>query len=843
MTKTIYLVDASTFIHRSYHAIGHLSTKDGRPTNAVYGFVATINKLLREKNPEYLALAFDAKGPTFRHERYPEYKANRPPMPEDLIAQQEPIRGIVRAMGLPSLEVPGLEADDIIATLAVRAAADDFQVVIVAGDKDYFQLLSPRISLYDPNPKRETSTTVESFSEKFGIKPEEFLEAQGLMGDSTDNIPGVPGVGEKTAMKLVREYGRLENLYENLETVKQQKLRAKLAENREAAFLSRDLARLKSDADLGESPPEALKVASRDTETLRAVYNDLEFSRFATDLGPERRISYDNYCLVATEAEFEDLLKELDGISRLSVDLETTSVDPMRAEIVGVSLAARTQHAYYIPVGHSTLGAVQLDWDTVSERLRPILESDRIEKVGQNIKYDYIVLLRHGLRLGPLTDDTMVASYLLDPGGGGHNLERISREHLGHDPITYKSVVGDKNSGFDRISPEAACEYACEDADLALILAETLRPKLESAGLLDLYQTLEIPLIEVLAEMEMNGVGLDRGLLADLSRELGDKMAASEARIHELAGRKFNVNSPKQLGQVLFDDLGLPQGKKTKKKSGYSTDVEVLSELAAKHDLPAEVLNFRGLTKLRSTYVDALAQLINPATGRVHTSFNQSVTATGRLSSSDPNLQNIPVRTEEGRRIREAFVPDPGHVILSADYSQIELRILAHYSEDPGLRDAFIAGDDIHARTASEVFNVLPGLLTPEMRREAKAINFGIVYGLQAFGLAKQLNIERKVAQKYIDDYFARYAGVKNYIDQTPGRSRADRIRHDPHGPPPPVARAEKQKPPGSLHGRTHGHQHPHSGIGGRSDKTGHACSSPVAAQSRLQSQDASPGP
>jgi DNA polymerase-1 len=766
MTKTIYLVDASAFIHRSYHAIRHLSTKDGRPTNAVYGFLATLNKLLKDKKPEYLAVAYDAKGPGFRHEMFPEYKANRPPMPEDLIAQQEPIRKIVEALGLPSVEINGLEADDLIATLCRKALDDGYQVVIVSADKDFYQLLSDDVAMYDPNPKRESAMDVAALKEKLGLTPGEFLEAQGLMGDSTDNIPGVPGVGEKTAAKLIGEYHNLENLYEHVEDIKQKKLKENLIEYKQSAFLSRDLARLKADADL-DIQPDGLTIKEPDVETLKELYRDLEFNRFLADLEPLVAIEYDDYHLVSDSEALESLVKELAGAKVLSVDLETTSLDPMLAEIVGMSLCAKPGRSFYLPVGHETLGAQQLSWDQVKESLQNILEDTNLPKVGQNVKYDYVILRRHGVELGPIHDDPMVASYLIDPGAGGHGLDNLSRTLLGHDPITYTQVTGGKKGLFQDISPEAARDYACEDADLALRLAEVLRETIESEDLVRLYEDLELPLIQVLADMEMNGVGLDTDLLNDLSKEFSINMDRIEKSIHSLAGREFNINSPKQLGEVLFEDLGLTPQKKTRKKSGYSTDVEVLTELALVHDLPAEVLAYRSLSKLKSTYVDALITLINPHTGRVHTSFNQAVTATGRLSSSDPNLQNIPVRTDEGRRIRQAFIPGPGAVILSADYSQIELRILAHYSGDANLQEAFINGDDIHTRTAAEVFGLMPGMVDSNMRREAKAINFGIVYGLGPFGLAKQLGIEQKQAKAYIEQYFKRYSGVKEFIDGT----------------------------------------------------------------------------
>ena len=799
MGKTIFLVDASLYIYRSFHAIPPLSTSAGRPTNAVYGFLSSLHKLLRERKPEFLAMAFDAKGPTFRHAIFPAYKANRPPMPEDLIQQQEPIRRAVTALNLPVLEVPGLEADDIIASLTAQALGAGFEVVIVAKDKDYYQLLGDKVSMYDPNLRGDWFMTEADFREVYGFAPPLFLDVQGLMGDTSDNYKGVPGVGEKTAVKLIQEFGPLEKLYERLDDVPQAGLRQKLAEHRADAFLARDLARLKADADLG-ADPERLRVGPPDTGTLRALYQELEFSRFLDDLEAEpiAAVSREDYHLVDTEEGLMALARELKGVRRLSVDLETTSIDAMRAEIVGLSFCARPHRAFYLPVGHigdgrktagervldgrepadyrlfagSEPAVRQLRLDRVLEILGPLLTSPAVQKVGQNIKYDYIVLKRHGLELAPIGDDSMIASWLLNPSAGGHNLASISRTYLNHDPISYKDVVGDRKAGFETVSPEKAKDYAAEDADLALILADTLRPKLVEDEVLSLYEDLELPLIEVLAEMEMNGVKLDTTKLSALSAELGDLAAASEERIYGMAGRKFNINSPKQLGQVLFEDLKLQQGKKTRKKTGYSTDMEVLTQLAETHPLPAEILAYRTRIKLRSTYVDALPQLINPQTGRVHTSFNQAGTATGRLSSSDPNLQNIPIRTEEGLRIRDAFVPEPGGLILSADYSQIELRILAHCSGDLGLLKAFASGEDIHTRTAAEIFGVPPEQVSSFMRRNAKAINFGIIYGMQAFGLARQLGLERKVAQQYIDHYFERYSGVKAFIEATVEEAR-----------------------------------------------------------------------
>jgi len=766
MSKIIYLLDASMYIYRSYHAIPHLTTSTGQPTNAVYGFITTLNKILREKQPEYMVLAFDSKEPSFRREMFPEYKANRAPMPEDLIQQQDYFRRAAEALNLAQVEMPGLEADDLIATLADQALKQGFEVVIIGADKDYYQLLTDKVAMYDPNPKKESYMSVEILAERLGLSPAQFLEAQGLMGDPSDNFKGVPGVGEKTAVKLIQEYDTLENLYQNLDAIKQSKLRENIEQNRESAFLSRDLARLKKDADLSFRP-ERFKVTGPDKPALKRLFEELEFTSLLSDLGPEQRISYDDYHLVDTEQALADLTAELSGVTRLSVDLETTSTDPMRAEIVGVALSARPGRAFYIPVAHQHLLATQLPLDLVLLTLSPIIESAGVQKVGQNFKYDYIVLRRNGLRPSPIGDDAMIASHLIEPSARRHGLDRISKKYLNHDPITYEAVVGDKKAGFETISPDSARDYACEDADLALTLADVLHPKLAEDNLLGLYEELELPLIEVLAEMEMNGVLLDVKQLKALSAELAVYMAESEAKIYDLAGRSFNINSPRQLGQVLFEELKLPQMKKTRTKAAYSTDVEVLTKLAEGHALPAEVLVYRSWAKLRSTYAEALPLLINPVTGRVHTSYHQTGTATGRLSSSDPNLQNIPVRTEEGRRIRAAFVPEPGSLILSADYSQVELRVMAHFSGDAGLRTAFARGEDIHNRTASEIFNVPLELVSSEMRRSAKAINFGIIYGQQAFSLAKDLNIEQKTAQAYIDQYFVRYKGVKAFIDET----------------------------------------------------------------------------
>ncbi len=761
----VYLIDGSSYIYRAFFAIAHLSNSKGFPTNAIYVFTNMLLKILREKGAEYAAIAFDAPGPTFRHEAFGEYKANRPSMPEDLRVQVPHIKEIVSSLRLPVLEKEGYEADDLIATLARKLEKEGMETVIVSGDKDLMQLVSSRVTMYDP--MKDKTFQVPEVKERFGVSPDKVVEVMGLMGDTSDNIPGVPGIGPKIAGQLVEEFGSIEGLLKNLDRVKNARVRASLDRHAEQARLSRELATLDSDAPL-DWALDNLKIGEPDRKKLQEIFKEMEFSKLLKDFSLRPDHGEDDYRLITGRAEFEELVGNLRKAGTFALDLESTSIEPMRAEIVGLSFSFQPHQAFYLPVGHMYPGAPgQLPREEVLQTLRPLLEDPGLKKYGQNIKYDYILLANSGVRLQGIAGDNMIASYLLNPSKHRHSLEELSREYLDRQVITYSDVAGSgaKAIPFSQVTVEKACRYSGEDADLTLQLAQLLMPKIEAEGFADLFHRVELPLIEVLAAMEMNGVRLDLPLLEVMSREFERKMDKISEEVFDLAGESFNINSPQQLGKILFERLKLPGGKRT--KTGYSTDVEVLNELSRDFPLPAKVLEYRSLSKLKSTYVDALPQLVNPKTGRVHTSFNQTVTATGRLSSSDPNLQNIPIRSPEGRRIREAFIPEQGRSILSADYSQIELRILAHLSGDSLLVETFQEDRDVHAATAGEIFRVSPDQVNPEMRRLAKVINFGIIYGMSAFGLAKELGIQPAVAQAYIANYFQKYHGVRDYIDRS----------------------------------------------------------------------------
>jgi DNA polymerase I len=761
----VYLIDGSSYIYRAFFAIAHLTNSKGFPTNAIYVFTNMLLKILREKGAEYAAIAFDAPGPTFRHEAFGEYKANRPSMPEDLRIQVPHIKEIVSALRLPVLEKEGYEADDLIATLARKLEREGMETVIVSGDKDLMQLVSSYVTMYDP--MKDKTFQVPQVKERFGVPPDKVVEVMGLMGDTSDNIPGVPGIGPKTASQLIDEFGSIENLLKNVEKVKSGKVRSSLDRYAEQARLSRELATLDSEAPL-DWGVEALKLGEPDRKKLQEIFKEMEFAKLLKDFSLQTDHRDDDYRLITGRGEFDDLVRNLQKAGVFALDLESTSIEPMRAEIVGLSFSFQPHQAFYLPVGHAYPGAPgQLPREGVLRTLRPLLEDPGLKKYGQNIKYDTILLANSGVRLQGIAGDTMIASYLLNPSKHRHSLEELSREYLDRQVITYSDVAGSgaRAIPFSRVPVEKACRYSGEDADLTLQLAQLLMPKIEAEGFADLFHRVELPLIEVLAAMEMNGVRLDLPLLEVMSREFERKMDRISEEIFGLAGESFNINSPQQLGKILFEKLKLPGGKRT--KTGYSTDVEVLNELSRDFPLPAKVLEYRSLSKLKSTYVDALPQLVNPKTGRIHTSFNQTVTATGRLSSSDPNLQNIPIRSPEGRKIREAFIPEKGRSILSADYSQIELRILAHLSGDSLLAETFQEGRDVHAATAAEIFHVSPDRVNPEMRRLAKVINFGIIYGMSAFGLAKELGIQPAVAQAYIANYFQKYHGVRDYIDRS----------------------------------------------------------------------------
>ena len=775
--KKLYLIDGSSYIYRAFHAIRDLRTSKGVPTNAIYGFVAMILKIVREAKPDYFAIVFDSRGPTFRDGLFREYKANRPPMPDELVPQIPRIRQVVEAFRIPAISLEGYEADDLIATLVKKLDAPGLEFVVVTGDKDLMQLVSDRVRLYDP--MKDKYSGPEEVREKFGVGPDKVVEILGLAGDAIDNIPGVPGIGDKTAKELIQAFGSIEGVLENLERISGEKKKQNLREHAEAARLSKKLATLADDAPIQVSLA-ALAPAEPDRAQLSELFREFEFSRFARELAPEKTISYQEYKTILAAEELDRVLLEVPKAPRLSVDLETVNpqipgVTPVGAEIVGISLSLREHEAFYIPVAHRYLGVPrQLPRDLVLAKLQPILENPEIPKVGQNIKYDYEVFKNYGITLAGISFDPMVASYLLNPGKAIHGLSELALEYLGHTIISYKEVTGtggkrQPGRGFDEVEVERATVYSGEDADLALILSGLLEKKLKEENLDGLFRELELPLIPVLAEMEWAGVKLDLELLKKLSAELAAELKIREEEIHRLAGEEFNINSPKQLAEILFEKLKLPVKKKT--KTGYSTDVEVLSELSELHPLPKNLLEYRNFFKLKSTYVDALPGLVNPRTGRVHASFNQAVTATGRLSSSDPNLQNIPIRTPEGREIRRAFIAEEGHQLLSADYSQVELRILAHLSEDPILIESFEKGEDVHQRTAILIFGDAAESLD-ELRRRAKVINFGIIYGMSAYGLAKELGVDAKLAQAIIDDYFQRYRGVKSYLEKTLAEAR-----------------------------------------------------------------------
>lgn len=762
--KTLYIIDGNSYIYRAYYAIKNLSTSYGLPTNAIFGFANMLMKVIKEKRPDLIATVFDSKGPTRRHIEYREYKAHRPPMPKDLVPQIPYIHELVQAFRIPVFMQDGQEADDIIASLAHKAVSAGCDVTIVTGDKDILQLVGDSIRVYDT--LKEKVYGPKDVEERFGVGPERMVEIMGLMGDSSDNIPGVPGIGEKTAQALIREYGNIENVLARVQEITKPKLKQSLIENAHLARLSRELACLQTDLPV-DFDLERISRKDPDNSALLALLRRLEFPsllKYATP-GPEQE---KNYLPVLDERDFQKLLDLLSSSREFSFDAETTDLNPLRADLVGLSFSVRPAEGYYLPLSHTCADAPeQIPLEHAVEKLKPLFAREGIGKIGQNLKYDLLVLGRYGIEVRGPAFDTMIGSYLLHPGRTSHGLEALALEFLNYKTTTYTDVTGSgrKQICFDKVAIEKATAYAAEDADIALRLKQTLEPKLREQNLDGLFRDIEMPLMEVLVDMERSGVRIDAEFLKTLSRRLERETAGVMKTIYELAGMEFNINSPKQLADILFVKLKLNPVKKT--KTGFSTNVDVLEDLARFHPLPAEILKFRTLAKLKSTYIDALPALINPKTGRVHTSFNQAVTATGRLSSSDPNLQNIPIRTELGREIRQAFIADPGSSLISADYSQIELRVLAHMSGDPGLIRTFIEDQDIHTRTASEILGLLPEEITAEMRRKAKAVNFGIIYGISAFGLAQNTGVSNAEAKKYIESYFARYPKVREFIDKT----------------------------------------------------------------------------
>ncbi len=768
--QTLYLIDGSSYIFRAYFGVRqNLSTSKGLPTNALYGFVTMLQRVVRDECPDYLTVTFDSKEKTFRHEMYADYKANRDTPPEDLQKQFPYFERLVAAHNIHSIRIPGVEADDIIGTLARQGKKAGLKVVIVSGDKDMMQLIEPDIQMLDTMKNKRFGK--KEVIEKFGVGPDKVIDVMGLMGDSSDNIPGVKGVGPKTAAELIQKFGSIENIYQHINEIDKKKLKEKLETDRENAELSRKLVTIDTDVAVNCSIDD-LKVQAVDMTALTKIFTELEFSSLIPKEEKTPVRAPHKYQTILTEKAFDALLADLGFQEEFVLDMETTSLHPVDAESVGISFAFEENEAYYIPLTHRYLGVPeQLDPKMVFQKLKPILENPKIGKIGHNIKYDLIVLLNEGIHLKGISFDTMLASYVLDPSRRGHGMDALALELLGHQTITYKDVTGTgaKQIGFDEVDVERATEYAAEDSDITWRLYKNLKPKLTDE-LLQLFNEMEMPLLEVLAEMELNGVFLDKQHLADLSKQIEKKLRTYEQKIYQLAEEEFNINSPKQLAVILFEKLKLPVVKKT--KTGYSTDVSVLEELADQHDLPANILVFRQLGKLKSTYVDTLPLEIDKKTGRVHTSFNQTVAATGRLSSSDPNLQNIPIRTDMGKEIRKAFVAEGEDKLLSADYSQIELRILAHLSEDETLIKAFKKGEDIHSRTAAEIFGTALDNVDQEARRMAKAVNFGIIYGLSSFGLSRQLKISMKEAKTFIDQYFDLYPRIKTYMDNTIAQAR-----------------------------------------------------------------------
>lgn len=775
MSDEVYLVDGSAYIYRAYHAVAPLTNAEGMPTHAVFGFLNILKRLLKDKQPRYLAVAFDMRGPVFRHDIYPDYKANRPPMPDDLAVQIPYIKELVRNMNIPCFEVQGIEADDIIASAAKVLSAQGAKVVVVSGDKDLLQLVDDKVVMWDPMKNKIMDTA--AVEEKYHVKTEQLLDCYSLMGDSSDNVPGVPGVGPKTAQKLINEYGTLEGIYENLDGMKKSKMKERLAENKDKAILSRDLIRLKYDVDVPDELSGYLP-QDPDDEKLNDLYTRLGFESMVKIASKAIPVPTDGFKLVQTIEDLQEVVDHFQKATLLVMDTETTSLDVARATLVGISLCSDLDYAWYIPVGHftedGTLAEGQLQQTTVLEALRPFFESAELPKLGHNIKYDYSVLKKScDITLkGPLYD-SMIAAYLAEPGRRSLKLDELCLER-DLALTAFDQVVEDpkKENCFAYVSLDKACGYSCEDVYGALLLWQDYKPLLEELDQLELFLDVETPLIPILADMELAGITVSETVLGSLEEEFQKELDELQEEIHELAGYSFNIQSPKQLGVLLFEELELPHGRKT--KTGYSTDMKVLEKLAPKHEIPAKIMRYRILAKLQSTYVKKLTKLIDADSGRVHTSFNQTVTATGRLSSSNPNMQNIPIRTEEGNRIRHAFIPRKDLVFLSADYSQIDLRVLAHYSQDEALLHAFRNGDDIHARTAAELFAVSPLLLTSEMRRVAKSINFGIVYGMSSFGLSNQLNISRKEATRFIDKYFNLYGGVKEFMETVVEQAKTD---------------------------------------------------------------------
>ena len=779
MTKKLVLVDGSSYLYRAYHAMPDLTTSSGETTGAIYGVINMLRRQLKEHPSDYLVVVFDAPGKTFRDDMYPDYKSNRPPMPDDLRAQIAPTHDVIQAMGIPLLSVAAVEADDVIGTLSTTASAMSIDTDIMSGDKDLAQLVGKRVRLID-SMKGETYDTA-GIKSRFGVAPEQIVDYLTLVGDAVDNVPGVPKVGPKTAMRWLETYRTLDNLVAHAEDIKG-KVGDNLRQFLEQLPVSRQLVTIKTDVELDVKPKDLIQ-STPDEDRLRALFSRLEFKTWLSELGgtntADTHSPEGNYTIILDEKSLRQWIKRLSKAGVFSLDTETTSLDTLCAELVGISFTDHAGEGAYLPLAHDYVGApLQVSLNDALTCLRPLLEDSKIGKIGQNLKYDRSVLQNYGIDLRGIRFDTMLESYVLNSTGSRHDMNTLALKYLGYQVVKYEEVAGSGKSqvSFSQVDVERAGYYAAEDADIAMRLHEKIYPQLQlEPALCSVLETIEIPLVSVLSRVERNGVRVDCDMLSNHSIELGERIAQIEKKAHAAAGVAFNIASPRQIQEVLFEKLDLPIISKTP-KGQPSTAEHVLQELAEDHKLPRLILEYRSLSKLKSTYTDKLPELVSPLTGRVHTSYHQAAVATGRLSSSNPNLQNIPVRTEEGRRIRQAFIPDPGHVLVAADYSQIELRIMAHLSADEGLLSAFANDADIHRATAAEVFSIKPSKVTDDQRRSAKAINFGLIYGMSAFGLAKQLGIGRIEAQDYIDRYFSRYPGVQAFMENTRVQARERRF-------------------------------------------------------------------
>ncbi|MDN7125414.1 DNA polymerase I [Pseudidiomarina sp. 1APP75-32.1] len=792
------LVDGSSYLFRAFYAPPHLTNSAGEPTGAIYGVVNMLRSLIKKYQPSHMAVVFDAKGKTFRNDMYDAYKANRPPMPDDLRTQIAPLHAIVKALGLPLLCIDNVEADDVIGTLAQQAGDQGRFTLISTGDKDMAQLVNEHVMLI--NTMTDTLLNEEGVVEKYGVQPQQIIDYLALMGDSSDNIPGLPKVGEKTALAMLQGVGSIDAMYEDPDALAELSFRgaktmpAKLREHEDILRLSKELATIKLDVDLDGIKPELLEIKDADREELIRLYKECEFRRWLDEVlqegavteqaagkappaPAETALSADNYQVITAAEDFEQWLERLKNADAFAFDTETTSLNYMEAELVGVSFAIAAGEAAYVPVAHDYPGAPeQLQREHVLSALKPLLESEKIGKIGQNLKYDAHILRRYDIRLAGIKDDTMLASYVYNSVASRHDMDSLSLQYLGHRPVAFQDIAGKgaKQLTFNQIGLEEAAPYAAEDADVTLRLHDKLWAAVgEVPSLLKVLTEIELPLVPILVDMEQRGVQIDAQLLAKQSNEIALELAKLEEQAYIIAGEEFNLGSPKQLQTILFEKLELPIRKKTP-KGAPSTAEEVLQELALDYPLPDVIMRHRGLSKLKSTYTDKLPKMVNPRTHRIHTSYHQAVTATGRLSSSDPNLQNIPIRTEAGRRVRKAFTAPEGYRIMAIDYSQIELRIMAHLSQDKNLVEAFSKGRDIHKATASEVFGVSLEEVSSEQRRRAKAVNFGLIYGMSAFGLARQLDIPRHEAQDYMDKYFERFPGVQRYMEETREQAKRD---------------------------------------------------------------------